>query len=300
MAIFSFTHPQYLFFLILIPVFFFIHFFSLKNRKKIALKFANFNAIGRIQGIDFFSKNVVILVLNSVIILFMVFAVSGLNVQVSKAASSFAFVIAMDASGSMEADDFLPDRLAASREIASDFVDQSPIGTRIGVVSFSGNAYIEQDVSDDKVEIKNTLSNIKIKGIGGTDLYEAVITSSNLLYFEDHKAVILLSDGQINVGKIDEIIEYAQRNDVIIHSIAIGTKEGGKTPYSISKLDEESLMSLAYNTGGKYSLAENKADLSKSFLSVLDLTEKKVTIKITDYLVLLSIMLFSIEIFLVN
>jgi hypothetical protein len=35
-----------------------MHFVFLKTRKRIALKFANFEAISRINGIDFFSKNI--------------------------------------------------------------------------------------------------------------------------------------------------------------------------------------------------------------------------------------------------
>jgi len=298
--IFSFTHPQYLLFLFLIPIFFMIHFFSLSNRKKVALKFANFDAISRIMGVDFFSKNVIILFLNSIIILFLVFALSGLTMHTTRESSSFSFVLAMDTSQSMEANDFVPNRITVSKNIASDFIDQLPSGVKIGIVSFSGNAYIEQDLSDDKIAIKNSINRLEIDGWGGTDLYEAVITSANMLSEEENKAIILLSDGQINIGKLEDIITYAQRKDIIIHAIAIGTTEGGETPYAISKLDEESLQSIAYNTGGKYFLAENTDILAESFFNILDLTERKVSIGIANQLILLAILLFSLEVFLVN
>jgi len=300
MAIFSFTHPQYLFFLFVIPIFFLIHFFSLSNRKRVALKFANFDAIARIRGVDFFSKNMIMLFLNSLIILLMILAISGLTVQVFKESSSFSFVIALDTSESMEADDFYPNRITVAKEISRDFVDQTPRGVKIGVVSFSGNSYIEQDLSQERLEIKNSINNVEIEGWGGTDLFEAVITSTNMLREEEYKAVIVLSDGQINVGKLEDIITYAQKNDVILHSIAIGTKEGGKTPYAISKLDEDFLKGLSYNTGGNYFIAENKEMLSESFLSILQLTQKKVSIKLFNYLILFAIVLFTLEFFLIN
>lgn len=298
--IFSFSHPQYLFLLFIIPIFFMIHFFSLSNRKRVALNFANFDAIARIQGVDFFSKNIIILSLSLLIISSMVLAVSGLSVQVFKESSSFSFVIAIDASESMEADDFYPNRITVAKQTAIDFINEAPIGVRVGIVSFSGNAYIEQDMSEDKVEVKNAIDNIKIEGWGGTDLYEAVIASTNLLENEEHKAIILLSDGQINVGKLEDIIAYAQKKDVIIHAIAIGTKEGGRTPYAISKLDEDSLKSVSYNTGGSYFLAEDKEALSQSFSDILKLTNKKVSIRLSDYLVLFAIVLFVVEFFLAN
>ena len=298
--LFSFSHSQYLFLLLIIPLFFIIYFYSLSNKKKVALKFANFEAIGRIKGIDFFSKNIIIFVLNLFLALLLVFAVSGLTIEVFKETSSFSFVIAIDASQSMEADDFYPDRISAAKQTAIDFVDNAPLGVKFGVLSFSGNTYVEQDLSDDKTEVKNSISNIKVEGWGGTDLYEAVITSSKLLSDEEYKAIILLSDGQINVGKLEDIINYAQRNDIIIHSIAIGTKEGGKTPYAISKLDEDYLMSISHNTGGSYFLAEDEDTLLQSFLEILELTNKEVSIKLSDYLIFFAIVLFVVEFFIVN
>ena len=201
----------------------------------------------------------------------------------------------------MEANDFEPDRITVAKQTAVDFVNEAPIGVKMGVVSFSGNSYIKQDMSEDKTEIKNSINDINIETWGGTDIYEAVITSANLLHDEEYKVIILLSDGQINVGKMEEIIYYAQENEVMIHAIAIGTKEGGKTPYyAVSKLDEDSLKSISYNTGGKYFLAEDNKELSQSFLEILNLTKMNVSINLFNYLILLSIALFIIEFFLAN
>lgn len=297
---FSFTHPQYLFFLFLIPLFFLIHFFSLGNRKKLALRFANFDAISKIRGIDFFSKNLIVLFLNSIIALMLIFALSGLTVHTLRETSSFSFVVVVDSSQSMEANDFFPNRITVAKDLASDFVDQLPAGVKVGVVSFSGNSYIQQDLSEDKIQTKNSINKIKIDGWGGTDLYDAIVTASNMLYDEDNKAIILLSDGQINIGKVEDIIFYVQKNDILIHSIAIGTLGGGQTSYAISKLDEESLQAIAYNSGGKYFLAEDGESLLKSLYSILDLTEKKVSIILSNQLILLAILFFALEVFLIN
>jgi len=297
--IFSFSHPEYLFLLLIIPFFFLIHFFSLENRKKFALKFANFNAISRIEGVEFFSKSITPLLLNLFIFLLIVLAVSGLTLHVSKQSSSFSFVITIDNSQSMLADDFSPNRLAVAKEVAKNFVDTVP-GVNIGVVSFSGSSRIEQDMSQDKSEIKNAIDNIGLSGVFGTDLYEAVITSANLLKGEENKAIILLSDGQINVGTIDQAIDYAIDEDVIIHTIAMGTKEGGRTDYAISKLDEDSLKSISYMTGGNYSTAETPEALAQSFAEISKFTKKRVSIDVSRYLILFAILLFSLKFFLEN
>lgn len=300
MASFSFLHPQYLWLLFAIPVIFFIHMFALSNRKKKALKFANFDAIARIQGIDFFSKNVVVLMMNILIAAFLIFAVSGLTFHVTAQSSSFSYVLAIDSSQSMEADDFDPDRITAAKQTAVRFVNEAPIGTRFGVISFSGGSKIESDMTERRDEIKDAIFGISISGFGGTDLYEAVLTSSNLLKNEEHKAVILLSDGQINVGNIDDAIDYANYNSVIVHTIGVGTVEGGNTQFGISKLDEDSLKGLAYNTEGEYFNSLDAENLSRTFTGLYDYTTKKVAIPLFDYLIIFALVLLILEFFIAN
>jgi Ca-activated chloride channel homolog len=298
--LFSFAHPQYLFLLLLIPLFLVIHFFSLSNRKKVALKFANFEAIGRIQGIDFFSKNIIILFLNIFIVFLMIISLSGFTVNIFKDVGSSSFVIAIDSSQSMNAEDISPNRITIAKEIAGDFIDKVPFGTKIGVISFSGVSYIEQDLSLDKFQLKYSVNDISLLGLGGTSLYGAVITSSNLLIDEENKAIILLSDGQINVGSLEDIINHAVENNIIIHTVGIGTEEGGDTGYGFSKVDEDSLKSISHNTGGNYFKIEDSKSFSKDFLSSLELTKKSVSVNLTNYLLLFAIIIFLIEFFLVN
>lgn len=300
MVSFSFAHPQYLFLLFLIPLLFFIHFLALSSRKKTALKFANFEAISRIQGIDFFSKNVVILVLNILIVALLVFAVSGFTFHTSQESSLFSFVIAIDGSQSMDAKDLTPDRITAAKETAINFIDSAPIDIKFGVISFSSSSRIEKDLTEKKDELKRAIDNIQISGIGGTDLYEAILTSSNLLKTENQKAVILLSDGQVNVGSIDDAITYANDNNVVVHTIGIGTPEGGMTEFALSKLDEDSLKSVAFSTGGVYFNAANNQNLTDSFSKILKVTKRKVSIDTSEYLILLAVLLVVLEFFLSN
>lgn len=296
----SFAHSKYLFLLLVTPIFILIHFLTLKIVKKKALKFANFEAIARVKGVDLFSKNIVILFLSIIIAILLILTISGLTLHKQAEASSFSFVLAIDSSRSMEADDLSPNRLAAAKETARSFVNSVPITTRIGIISFSGNSYIEKDLTENKDEIETAINKIQKSTIEGTDINELIITSTNLLKNEEGKAIVLLSDGQINIGKIEEAIEYANDNDVIIHTIGIGTKEGGKTSYGFSKIDEDSLKVLAYNTGGEFFNAENKEKLFESFNEVLKVTKRKVSIDLSSYLLLIAILLFIIEYFLIS
>lgn len=293
-------NPSYLILLGIIPIIIFLHFFLLKNKRSNALKFANFNALARVSGVDLLSKNVLILFLSLIVIALLVFSLAGVKVQTVLYSSSFSYIVSIDSSSSMEATDFSPNRLEAAKETAINFVNSVPAGTKIGIVSFSGNAFMEQDLTEDKDALRNAIQNIPISSVGGTDIEEAVVTSSNLLEGEDAKAVVLISDGRLNVGTIENAVNYANNHDVIVHSIGIGTEAGGTTSYGLSKIDEDALKALAHNTNGKYFKAETKESLSDSFGQIIELKFKKVTTNITPYLTLITLILFVIYYILIN
>ncbi len=297
---FTFAHPQYLLLLLLVPLAIFIYFVSLRSFRKRALKFANFEAISKVKGVDILSKNISVFILSLIIIILLSLAVSGMVMHVMMQGSSFSFVLALDVSRSMEADDLAPTRIQAAKSTCINFVETSPRNTEIGVVSFSGNTYIEHDLTTNKDEVVNAIKQIQISSVEGTDIYEAVITSSNLLKNYEGKAMILLSDGQINVPSLEEAIEYANENDIIINTLGIGTEEGGKTSFGDSRINEESLKSLAFNTGGNYFKAETNQELEDNFNQMLDLTEKKVAIELDFYFVFTSLIIFFIIYVLIN
>jgi hypothetical protein len=113
--------------------------------------------------------------------------------------------------------------------------------------------------------------------------------------------VIVLSDGQINVGKIDEAISYANRNNVLIDSILIGTSSGGKSDLGVlSRADKDLLKALSFNTGGVYSDATDSVSLKESFSKALNLTKKKVSVDISGYLLMAAMIIFILEYFLLN
>lgn len=296
----DFTKPLYLLALLVIPLLLLIHFLTLKWKRAYALKFANFDAIARVKGVDLVSKNIFILLLTVVIILLLSFSLAGMQIERTLQASSFSFALALDSSRSMEANDFSPTRFDAAKETAQDFIDITPTGTKIAVVSFSGNSFIEEEISTDKTLIKQAIREIPLNTLGGTDLNEAVITATNLLQGESAKSIILISDGRINVGTIDDAINYANNNEVIVHTIGIGTEEGGETTYGFSTLDEDSLRGLAFNTGGEFFRATNREELSESLTNILQLENAKVKVDISSYLLMASIVLIVIKFLLVN
>lgn len=293
-----FTHPGYLFLLFLIPLMFLLHFLSIKFRRSYALRFANFDSIAKIKGIDLYSKNIVVLGISCVIIFLMVFSLAGATLKTQGNVSSFSFVIALDSSNSMQATDFQPSRMEAAKQTAKDFVDSSPPGTRVAVLSFAGNGVIEQTITDDKQLLDNAIDGINITSVGGTNIFNAVATAATLLVAEKTKAVILLSDGQTNVGTIQQAIDYAVQNDLVINTIGMGTPEGSYTAYGLTRLDEQSLQSMAFNTGGQYYLVQNKTSLENSFSRILQLKQGTLVYDLSPIFLILAAVLFIIDYFL--
>lgn len=295
-----YTHQAYLLLLFILPIIVMLHFVALRSKKYLSYKFSNFDAIARIKGIELYSKNIVILILVILTLTLLIFSLSGATLVREGSASSFSFVIAIDSSSSMGAVDFTPTRIDAAKQTALDFVSSVPEGTHIGIVSFSGSSVIEQDITTDKYLLRQAINGIKISSIGGTDLYDALVTSSNMLEGQEQKAVILLSDGQFNVGNLDQSINYATQRNVMVHTIAIGTVEGGSTQYGFSKVEVDSLKALAYNTNGAFSQASNVSGLQSAFGKIQDLKVGNIRVDLNFYLLTGSIVLIVLLFVLIN
>jgi len=301
-----FTNPFYLWLLVSIPFLIITHFFILKYLKRRAIKFANFEAIKRVTGTKFelrnvraISKNRFLLVIRVFILLLLIFSIAGPVLWYSGQSSEFDFVIAIDASSSMLADDLKPYRLDAARKASSLFVDNLKAKTRVGVVSFAGTSFVEQDLIDNMKKTEDVINNIKIKSVGGTDIGGAITTSSNLLLREENaRVIILLTDGQSTVGMpVDEAIDYANKNYVTVNTIGIGTEEGGTFIKGdlISKLDEPTLIEIAQKTGGKYYKAENEEELNKAFDDISSSAEEKIPINLSMGFMMIALALLFVE-----
>jgi Ca-activated chloride channel family protein len=242
----------------------------------------------------------VMFVLTLILSISLVLALSGFTLHAKMDATSFSYVIAIDASSSMNARDLAPTRLEAAKKTAIDFVDFIPTGTKIGIVSFSGTSKIISPVTQDKNSLKYELKNINPRDIGGTNLLDALTTSTNLLKGELAKAVILISDGQNNVKTLEEVILYANENSVMVHTLGVGTEKGEVTGNFTSSVDRKMLQALSYNTGGEYYNISDNIGLQDSFQDVLKITEAIVPIPLKNYLLMFSIILVLVIWFLYN
>ncbi len=291
---------------LIIPILVIFHFFSLKLGRKKALMFANFEAIEKFSGKKILSKNLVLLILRSLALLLIIFSIVGTIYVYSGKSAQTNFILAIDASGSMLADDYTPNRLEASKKAALEFVDSLPFNTKIGVIDFAGASFIRLKPSSNTNDIKKSIEGITVETVGGTAIGDVLITSVNLLLGEKNtKSIILLTDGQSNVGaSIEEAIQYSNDNFVEVNAIAIATKTGGKfsnlNGSIVSQVDEESLKKISSLTNGKYFLAENEETLKNAYSEISNVKKRKVTLDISTYLLMAGLVLLLIEWILLN
>jgi len=296
-----FTRPVFLILLFAIPIIVFFHIISISISKRRAIKFANFDAISRIRGVEMFSKNLTILYLHVIIVFLIVLSVSGTSLVRQVESADQSFVIAVDASRSMSATDILPTRLDMAKKAATDFLNMVPVKTRIGVISFSGAVYIEQEVTDDEYLIKAGIDNININNVGGTDFLSTFATASNLLNTEESKNVLLISDGSANLNDLQTITDYLKKNNVVVYALGIGTAEGGTDESgAVFSISEDTLKLIAEASGGRYYNINDIEDFYSSFNEILTLKKKNAVFDLSLYLMIAALVLFVIEFVLFN
>lgn len=304
---FIFTHPIYLWILLLLPILALAHIFVFKNKRPTALKFSNFEALEKVSGKSLLAstkgfltkRDTILLIFRTATYLFFILAISGITIEYHGEVSNSDFVLAIDSSSSMLADDFHPNRLEAAKEAALLFTDSVAKNTNIGIVSFAGDVSTNLRPTNRFRQIRNTIMDINLKKTGGTNIGDALITSGNLFEGTNPKRIILLTDGQSNVGPEPiEAVSYLNSKNITVHTIGVATEQGGHAIDFVSKLDEATLKTIAEQTDGKYYRAENNDLLKNIFEEIASFTIKKELLTLSWICLIISFIMLILEWFL--
>lgn len=201
-------------------------------------------------------------------------------------------VMAMDISGSMRAEDFKPNRLEASKDVAKEFI-RGRNNDRIGLVVFSGESFTQCPLTTDHGVLLNLIDEVKSGMIeDGTAIGDGLGTAVNRLKESQavSKVIILLTDGENNRGFIDPLsaAEIASVYNLRVYTIGVGTI--GLAPFPIEtpfgmqyqqvevRIDEKLLSQIADMTGGKYFRATNKKKLEDIYNEIDQLEKSKIDV----------------------
>jgi Ca-activated chloride channel homolog len=145
-------------------------------------------------------------------------------------------VLAMDVSGSMDAKDVKPTRLAAADAAITKFLDELPSKYRVSLVTFSERPTVKVPPTYDRKLILQALpTKTELEGSAiGDGAATAVVVASKAVGKSKPgaphppAAVLLVSDGAQNFGKLTpaDAAAQARKLDVPISTIALGTPDG--------------------------------------------------------------------------
>jgi Ca-activated chloride channel family protein len=204
-------------------------------------------------------------------------------------------MLGLDISGSMLAGDFSPNRIEASKDVASEFVSGRP-NDRIGIVVFAGESFTQCPLTTDHAVLVNLLHEIKVGVIEDQSTAIGLGLANAVKRLKDSNAksrvVILVTDGVNNAGSVDPITaaEIARTFGIRVYTIGVGTI--GTAPYPgldifgnivyqqmEVEIDEAMLKQISSMTNGSYFRATNNQKL-KDIYKEIDLLEKsKIDVK---------------------
>lgn len=295
----QFLWPLNLWLLWVVPALLALYVYAQRRRRKYALRYASLSlvkeALGRGPGI----RRHIPPALYLVALAAMLVAFARPQSVVSLPTQEGVVVLAIDVSGSMQAEDVKPNRLEAAKEAAKIFVARQDPNVRIGVVSFSTDASIVQAPTIDRESVIAAINRLKPQR--ATAVGRAILVSLDAIFEDEEEeppsailrnlspeslasrtptqtrkgpfapaSIILLTDGVNNQFPPPlAIVDEATRRGVRVYTVGLGTPEG--TILRLQgrairvRLDEATLKKIAELTEARYYYAANENDLREIY-----------------------------------
>ncbi len=223
-------------------------------------------------------------------------------------ASGIDIMLVLDVSGSMLTKDFTiggeeATRLDAVREVTRKFIEGRP-NDRIGMIAFGTRPYVVSPMTLDHDWLLQNLDRVRIGLVeGATAIGSAMASAGNRLNDKQSKsrAVVLLTDGDNNAGKIppNTAAEALKALHIKLYAVGIGTN--GIAPFPIFNpqtgnpytdaeghvlyqnaqvtFNESGLREIAQIADGKFYRATDTRSLESIFSDIDKLEKTKVSMK---------------------
>lgn len=324
----SFIFPLGLWLVLIVPILIALYIWAQRRRLKYALRYASLSlvkeALGRGPGIRRHIPPALFLAS----LFFMTVAVARPVTVVSMPVQEGVVILAIDVSGSMQAEDLKPNRMEAAKEAAKAFVARQGEDVSVGIVSFSGDASLVQSPTTDHDLVVKAIDRLRPQR--ATAIGRGILTSLDAIFENDEEippsvqalqrleetggqgpmpsappggtlnapaTIILLSDGQNNQFPAPlQIIGEAIGRGIRVYTVGVGSAQGTilrlQGRQIRTRLDEATLKQIAELTEAEYFNASNSADLREVYEKLstqLVLREQKT--EVTSYLTAIAAVL---------
>ena len=271
------SQPQYMWLLLLVPVFYLVQFAVLELRQRRIRRFGDVTLVNALM--PSYAKGKVWVRLT-----FFVLAFSMLVVAISRPQRGSKLkehelfgaevVIALDVSNSMLAQDYTPNRLERAK-LAISKVSGKLDGDRLGLIIFAGEPYVQIPLTRDYISAKMFLNAISAGSVPvqGTSIGSAIEMAIRSFSDESDKsrAIVVITDGENHEDDAVAAAKMAADNGIRVFTIGVGSQEGTMIPLPdgtyirdedgkevVTKLDNVTLAKIAEAGKGMYIQAGNK------------------------------------------
>ncbi len=285
---FYFQWPLALLLLLLIPAFWFGYSLFLRHRiVGTALAFSYTEMARALQTPVALWRRLWFPVGLSLLIGLLILGLARPTVRTRVPVHSADVMMVLDISLSMLAKDIQPSRIEAAKAAAIDFIRSLPSDMRVGLEVFAGDNYVLSPPTRQHEDVVAYLQALQASDMKPrTELGSALRTALGLLKnvsagktespsnkpdaagenpsqptpvqpASEDKAIVLLSDGDSHEGyPWEQAAKDARNAHVVIHTVGIGSLEGGTIAYQGMELpvsfDETALRTIAAIAGGRY------------------------------------------------
>ena len=205
--------------------------------------------------------------------------VSDQRIQGSSEVGPLTTLLLIDNSGSMN----YAYKLDSAKEVAQEYLDQMRAGDQAGIITFNTEVDVMQDITNNRDALAYAIDNIAANS--DTALYDALVQAISMLNpVSGRKAIIVLTDGMDNqsLATADDALAGIGFGGLSISTVGFGQiPEEKEETDQYSGIDESTLNMIAQNSGGRYSYAENKAELSAIYDQMRRALQSEVVITYT-------------------
>ena len=304
----GFDNQFILLFLLLVPGLFYLYNKILTKKKKAAIRFSNLSYIKSAMGNKKKTKRDSLLFYISIAtITLMIIGFADPHIPLEQTKQGVNVVLVIDVSGSMQAEDYPPNRLESAKRSAETLLDSLQPKDNAGIVTFETGATTAAYLSPYKDKVIEKLRDISPRD-GKTAIGDGLSLGIDMATSvpNKQKVVILLSDGVSNAGVITpgEAIAFTKSNDIQVYTIGLGSENRvvlgydffGRAQYA--ELDETTLKAIAENTGGKYFKSIDSETLENIYKNISkDIKREQEDTSIKDWFFTTSLGLFLVQIY---
>ena len=294
----SLDHPEFLWFLLVIPVMLIIFIIYLAWQKKVRKNFGDRHLLDKMSGGMSRSRPIIKTLFFTLGIAFLILGLVnpklGTKLETVKRKGADV-VFALDVSKSMLAEDIAPDRLSKAKYLIQKTIGELR-GDRVGIIVYAGGAYpllpITTDYSSALLKLKMAEPNLVPSG--GTALDQAL--EQSIQYFDNetqkNRLLVLVSDGEDHDSGWKQSLGRAKEKGIKVVAIGMGTEKGAPIPLQpgksnsgykkdregqvvVSKLNKQVLLEISSDTGGIYLNGNDTKEVIEELGKLVDQLDKE-------------------------